>query len=348
MPSLPPIAPPLLEWFATNARVLPFRQNPTPYGVWVSEIMLQQTRVAAALEHYNRFMAELPTVAHLAACDDEKLFKLWEGLGYYSRARNLKKAAVQICQQHGGQLPADYEALLALPGIGEYTAGAIGSIAFGLPVPAVDGNVLRVFSRLYNDKNNITEPKTKRLFTQRVRHHQPAAAAGAYNEALMELGALICLPNGTPLCSQCPLQAICLARKAGRQAELPVKTKPKARRIAPMTVLLIKSEQGWLLQKRPAKGLLAGLWQPVLLEGHFAKEEAVTQLEKMGLPVRIEAALPPSKHIFSHIEWQMQAFQGQWLGTSPPAGYRFVLPEQIAADYALPGAFKAYKPLLCE
>ena len=176
MPSLAPIAPALLPWFYKNARALPFRADPTPYHIWVSEIMLQQTRVAAALEHYRRFMQALPTVADLAACGEEQLFKLWEGLGYYSRARNLQKAARIVCETWGGRLPADYEALLQLPGVGEYTAGAIGSIAFGLPVPAVDGNVLRVFSRLYNDPGNIMDPAVKKAFTARVMEHQPPAA----------------------------------------------------------------------------------------------------------------------------------------------------------------------------
>ena len=194
-----PIAPALLAWFRQNARVLPFRQDPTPYHIWVSEIMLQQTRVAAALEHYRRFMEALPDIPALAACPDEELFKLWEGLGYYSRARNLKKAAQLVCGEYGGQLPASYEELQKLPGVGEYTAGAIASIAFGLSAPAVDGNVLRVFARLYNDGSNIADPATKRLFTRRVMEQQPAASPGPFNEALMELGALVCLPGGAPL-----------------------------------------------------------------------------------------------------------------------------------------------------
>ena len=199
------IAPALLDWFYTNRRILPFREDPTPYHVWLSEIMLQQTRVSAALPYYERFLAALPDIPALAGCEEEKLHKLWEGLGYYSRVRNLQKAAKIVCAQYGGQLPADYNALLALPGIGEYTAGAIASISFGLPVPAVDGNVLRVFARLYNDPRLVTDPQVKREFTARVMEHQPPAKAGDYNQALMELGALVCLPNGAPLCEQCPL-----------------------------------------------------------------------------------------------------------------------------------------------
>ena len=224
------IAPALLEWFYKNQRILPFRTDPSPYHVWLSEIMLQQTRVSAALPYYERFLAALPDIPALAACEEEKLHKLWEGLGYYSRVRNLQKAARIVCEQYGGQLPADYDALRALPGIGDYTAGAIASISFGLAVPAVDGNVLRVFSRLYNDPGVITELAVKRAFTARVMEHQPPEKAGDYNQALMELGALVCVPNGAPLCERCPLASLCEARRAGTALELPHKAAPKARR----------------------------------------------------------------------------------------------------------------------
>ena len=228
------ISPALLHWFHANHRILPFRSDPTPYHVWLSEIMLQQTRVSAALPYYERFLAALPDIPALAACEEEKLHKLWEGLGYYSRVRNLQKAAKLVCAQYGGELPADYDALRALPGIGDYTAGAIASISFGLPVPAVDGNVLRVFSRLYNDDRLITDPKVKRAFTARVMEHQPPAAPGDYNQALMELGALVCVPNGAPLCAQCPLAHLCAAHAAGTALTLPRKAPPKARRIEPV------------------------------------------------------------------------------------------------------------------
>ena len=194
----------LLDWFYKNHRILPFRTDPSPYHVWLSEIMLQQTRVSAALPYYERFLAALPDIPALAACEEEKLHKLWEGLGYYSRVRNLQKAARIVCEQYGGQLPADYDALRALPGIGDYTAGAVASISFGIPVPAVDGNVLRVFSRLYNDPAAVTEPAVKKAFTARVMEHQPPDAPGDYNQALMELGALVCVPNGAPLCEKMP------------------------------------------------------------------------------------------------------------------------------------------------
>ena len=293
----------LLDWFYKNQRSLPFRTDPSPYHVWLSEIMLQQTRVSAALPYYQRFLAALPDIPALAACGEEKLHKLWEGLGYYSRVRNLQKAARIVCEQYGGQLPADYDALRALPGIGDYTAGAIASISFGIPVPAVDGNVLRVFSRLYNDPGIITEPAVKKAFTARVMEHQPPDAAGDYNQALMELGALVCVPNGAPLCEKCPLAAVCRARAAGTAPELPQKAAPKPRRMEPVTLALLESPAGFLLQQRPAKGLLAGLWQPVLWEGEAlcgrrgpcpsAGHGAGHGLRCAGRPARRKAYLQP-------------------------------------------------------
>ena len=289
------ISPALLEWFYKNRRSLPFREDPTPYHVWLSEVMLQQTRVSAVLPYYYRFLEELPDIPALAACGEEKLHKLWEGLGYYSRVRNLQKAAKLVCAQYGGQLPADYAALRALPGIGEYTAGAIASISFGLPVPAVDGNVLRVFSRLYNDPGVITEPAVKKAFTARVMEHQPPEKAGDYNQALMELGALVCVPNGAPLCGQCPLAALCLARAAGTTAQLPQKAKPKPRKIVPVTLALVESPAGFLVQQRPQKGLLAGLWQPVLWEGeHLLQAEVLARLAALGLDTGAAPCPPQS------------------------------------------------------
>ena len=343
------ISPALLNWFYANHRILPFRSDPTPYHVWLSEIMLQQTRVSAALPYYERFLAALPDIPALAACEEEKLHKLWEGLGYYSRVRNLQKAAKIVCEQYGGELPADYDALRALPGIGDYTAGAIASISFGLPVPAVDGNVLRVFSRLYNDDGLITDPKVKRAFTARVMEHQPPAAPGDYNQALMELGALVCVPNGAPLCEQCPLAHLCQARAAGTALSLPRKAAPKARRIEPVTLAVVRSPAGVLLQQRPEKGLLAGLWQPVLWENEtLTPNEARARLAALGVTCTPDAAkaLRPAKHIFSHIEWQMQGYLFAADTQPASAGCVWASPEQLAVEYTLPGAFKAYKKLL--
>ena len=328
------IAPALLEWFCKNQRILPFRTDPSPYHVWLSEIMLQQTRVSAALPYYERFLAALPDIPALAACEEEKLHKLWEGLGYYSRVRNLQKAARIVCEQYGGQLPADYDALRALPGIGDYTAGAIASISFGLAVPAVDGNVLRVFSRLYNDPGVITEPPVKRAFTARVMEHQPPEKAGDYNQALMELGALVCVPNGAPLCEQCPLASLCEARRAGTALELPHKAAPKARRIEPVTVVLAEDAEGrFLLQQRPEKGLLAGLWQPLLWEGEaLSAEEVCARLEELGLACEGIEPLPAAKHIFSHIEWRMSGYSVCVGSAEAPAGCVWASREKECAE----------------
>ena len=340
------VSEPLIQWFELNRRLLPFRQEPSAYHIWVSEIMLQQTRVSAALPYYERFVAELPDPAALAACDPDKLRKLWQGLGYYSRVANMQKAAQIVCRQYGGQLPADYAALRALPGIGDYTAGAIASIAFGIPAPAVDGNVLRVFSRLYNDPSVTTDPAVKKAFTVRVMEHQPPAAPGDYNQALMELGALVCVPNGAPLCEKCPLAGLCKARAAGTALELPRKAAPKPRKLEPVTVVLAESPEGFLLQQRPEKGLLAGLWQPVLWEGEVLPEaEILARLRAMGLDTGTAApeALPAAKHIFSHIEWHMNGIRLIVPQQSAPAGCVWASREALQNEYTLPGAFKTYK-----
>ena len=343
------IAPALLDWFYQNKRILPFRTDPSPYHVWVSEIMLQQTRVSAALPYYERFLAALPDIPALAACEEEKLHKLWEGLGYYSRVRNLQKAAKIVCAQYGGQLPADYDALRELPGIGDYTAGAIASISFGLPVPAVDGNVLRVFARLYDDARLITDPAVKKAFTARVMEHQPPEQAGDYNQALMELGALVCVPNGAPLCAACPLHDLCKARAAGTAPTLPRKAAPKARKVAPVTVALVESGGNFLIRQRPEKGLLAGLWEPLLWEGEaLTPGELHEKLTAMGLVCEAEAIapLPEAKHIFSHIEWRMTQYAVPAPPQPAPEGTVWASREQLRTEYTLPGAFKVCKKYL--
>ena len=342
------ISPALLNWFYENQRVLPFRTDPSPYHVWLSEIMLQQTRVSAALPYYERFLAALPDIPALAACEEEKLNKLWEGLGYYSRVRNLQKAAKIVCEQYGGELPADYDAIRALPGIGDYTAGAICSISFGIPVPAVDGNVLRVFSRLYNDPGVITDPAVKKAFTARVMEHQPPAAPGDYNQALMELGALVCVPNGAPLCEQCPLARLCQARAAGTALSLPQKAAPKARKLEDLTVALVESPAGFLIQRRPEKGLLAGLWQPLLWEGTaMTAEQLPAALTALGIHGITECKpIPKAKHIFSHIEWRMTGYTVTVEAQPAPDGWIWATREQLQTEYTLPGAFKAYKKRL--
>ena len=339
------IAQPLLHWFWANHRVLPFRSDPTPYHVWVSEIMLQQTRVAAAVPYYERFVQELPDIPALAACEEERLLKLWEGLGYYSRVRNLQKAARIVCEQYGGQLPGDLAALKKLPGIGDYTAGAIASIGFGIPAPAVDGNVLRVFARLYNDEGDIMQPAVKAATTQKVMAQQPAEAPGDFNQALMELGALVCTP-GQPDCAACPLQALCLGRQSGNPARLPQKAPKKARKKCEITLCLAQDAAGrWLLQKRGEQGVLAGLWQPpVLAEEALDEKMALAAAQKL-LPAAVLLKEKPlkAKHIFTHLEWHMTAYIMAVPCTPPPEGCVWASPAQLEQEYTLPGAFKTLR-----
>lgn len=336
------IVEPLLSWYDGNARILPWRELSTPYRVWISEIMLQQTRVEAVKPYFERFVSALPGVAELAGVSDDLLMKLWEGLGYYSRARNLKKAAGLLMERFEGKLPASYDALLTLPGIGPYTAGAVASIAYGLPVPAVDGNVLRVVSRLLASEADITRPIVKRTFEKALARILPPARPGDFNQALMELGATVCLPNGVALCGRCPVRAFCEGLRQGRAMELPVKAKKKARREEERTVLLLLCKGRAAVRQREDKGLLAGLWELPNVEGRLAEIEVEERLYAWGMPpVRIEP-LTDAKHIFSHIEWHMTGFAAYVERESDVNGLCWVTREELTGEIALPSAFKAY------
>lgn len=340
MESLAQLPLPLLEWFRDNARSLPWREDPTPYHVWLSEIMLQQTRVAAVLDYYRRFLAQCPDVAALAALPEDRLMKLWQGLGYYSRARNLQKAARLIMEEHGGVFPSDYASIRALPGVGDYTAGAICSIAFGQPVPAVDGNVLRVVARLTGDSGDITTPQMKRRVTQTVESIIPLHAPGTFTQALMELGATVCLPNGAPLCERCPVRELCAARLQDRTDQLPVKAPKKNRRVEARTVWLIFFQQQVALRRRPAKGLLAGLWE-------FPNEPAgYSSLADWGIFPRSEKAVGQAKHIFTHIEWRMTLHQVEAAGEKLPSGWVWATREELAHHYTIPNAFDGAADIL--
>ena len=342
----PAIVAPLLAWYDEGHRDLPWRAVPTPYRVWVSEIMLQQTRVEAVRSYFDRWMQALPDIPALAAADEAVYMKLWEGLGYYSRVRNLHRAAVEVCEQYGGELPADYARLLALPGVGEYTAGAIASIAFGLPVPAVDGNVLRVAPRLDNDLTPITDAGYKKQTRARFAALMPADRPGDLNQALMELGATVCLPNGAPRCADCPLQHLCLGCHHGNAAMLPVRAAKKARRVEDRTVLLARCGPLVGIRRRPAKGLLAGLWELPALAGHLSPEETRAALAAQGWQVQKLLSLRPAKHIFTHVEWHMNGYYIEL--AAPPDGLTFVSPAALRADYALPSAFRAFLSVIEE
>lgn len=329
---------PLLVWYRENARTLPWRSDPTPYHVWISEIMLQQTRVAAVLDYYRRFLEAAPDVSALAALPEDQLMKLWQGLGYYSRARNLQKAAKQIMADHGGVFPNTYDDIRALAGVGDYTAGAISSIAFHLPVPAVDGNVLRVVARITGDSGDIAAPAMKKKVTAALAEVIPLDAPGDFNQALMELGATVCLPNGAPLCERCPAAHLCRAFQEGRTGELPVKTAKKARRVEERTVYLLFHGDRAALRRRPARGLLAGLWEypNELSDGADWPAKwglAVPELEKAGT----------GKHIFTHIEWHMTALTGEVDCPDLPEGWVWASRAELRDRYAVPNAFRSFE-----
>lgn len=340
---------PLLYWYDQNRRILPWREEPEAYRVWISEIMLQQTRVEAVKPYFARFMEALPDVKSLAQVEEQTLLKLWEGLGYYNRARNLKKAAQVIVEEYGAVMPDSYEKLLKLPGIGSYTAGAIASIAFGIPEPAVDGNVLRVLSRLLADREDIGKAGTKKRFEDLLRENMDRERAGDYNQALIELGAIVCIPAGKPLCAECPLHSICLARREGLTEVIPVKAPKKPRRIENKTVFLLEWEDRAAIRKRSSKGLLASLYEFPNIPGHAAAGELEEQLKDgLGLPaeeILSVEKLPDSVHIFSHVEWHMTGYRVK-IAKEHPELFKMVKKEEIFSKYPLPNAFGVYTKAL--
>lgn len=331
---------PLLDWFSACQRILPWRENQDPYRVWVSEIMLQQTRVEAVIPYYHRFLQRLPNIQALADCPEEELLKLWEGLGYYNRVRNLQKAAKVMVEESGGEFPRTWEQVRSLPGIGDYTAGAICSIAFDQPTPAVDGNVLRVLSRITDDHRDVTQNAVKQDFTQQLRQVYPKGRCGDFTQSLMELGAIVCLPNGMPLCDKCPVRELCLGYERNTFLELPVKPPKKARRKEQRTILILYCQGKYALQKRPDKGLLAGLWEFPNLEGKYTKSQLSAWLKEQGMePLEITAG-EKAVHIFSHIEWQMSSFHIRLARPAPE--YTWADRKELAEIYSLPSAYSAF------
>ena len=326
---------PLLEWYNEHKRDLPWRKSPTPYHVWVSEIMLQQTRVQAVLGYYERFLNACPTVLDLAQLPEEQLLKLWQGLGYYNRARSLQKAAKIIVNEHGGRFPADYDAIRALPGIGDYTTGAISSIAFGIPAPAVDGNVLRVVARITGDDTDITSTAMKHKVAEELKKIIPLKTPGDFNQALMELGATVCLPNGTPRCEKCPAASFCQARLTNRTSLLPVKAPRKARRVEQRDVFLIFHGGKVALRRRPEKGLLAGLWE---FPGDFAP--ALCPVPGKELQTLL------GKHIFTHVEWHMTGRVILAGSDALPDGWVWADRRELQGVYAIPNAFDSFLPFV--
>lgn len=346
------IVNPLLKWYDNGRRILPWREEPRPYYVWLSEIMLQQTRVEAVKPYFDRFVQNVPSISELAELEEDKLVKLWEGLGYYNRVRNLQKAAKIIMEEYGGRMPSEYEELIKLPGIGSYTAGAIASIAYGRAVPAVDGNVLRVLSRLRMDGEDILSQRTKTRVEGELLEVIPRNRPADFNQALMELGAMVCLPNGEPKCGECPWETICLAHRAGKAAEFPKKKAKKARKIEEKTVLVIQDEEKAAFRKRPERGLLAGMYEFPMLEGHLGEEEVLDALRQTGLKVLHIKRIGDSKHIFSHKEWHMIGYALRVDELERPKKQKlrqdwiFIDKEEAREHYPIPSAYAAYAKYL--
>ena len=339
----------LLGWYRENKRDLPWRRTKDPYCIWLSEIMLQQTRVEAVKPYYARFLKVCPTVEALAEVDEKRLMKLWEGLGYYSRARNLQKAARTVMTEYGGRMPTTYAELKKLSGIGDYTAGAIASIAFDERVPAIDGNVLRVLARVSGSREDIANPATKTKWREALAPCVPQDA-GDFTQAMIELGATVCVPNGEPKCQSCPLAAHCVALKERLTDEIPVRSAKKARRIEPLTVLIIRDGDRTALCKRPDKGLLAGLYELPNVKGHLDEAELPAYIRSLGFePLRIER-LEDAKHIFTHIEWHMIAYAvkitPEFDGLHGKSGMLLVQNDDLHEHYAIPSAFGAYTKYL--
>lgn len=345
-PQLYEMREPLVQWYRENKRDLPWRENPEAYRVWISEIMLQQTRVEAVKGYYDRFLKTLPDVQSLAEAEEDQLLKLWEGLGYYNRVRNMQKAARQIMVDYHGVFPSDYEEIRSLTGIGSYTAGAISSFVFGKPEPAVDGNVLRVLTRILADHSDIMKQSTKTKMEKALRKVIPEGSPSDFNQGLIELGAIVCVPNGEPKCQECPVAHLCRAREEGRISEFPVKKKAKARRIEDKTILVFRDDEEIAIGKRDKKGLLAGLYELPNVPGHLSRKEAENYCKEIGLlPIRIKK-LPAAKHIFSHVEWHMIGYdiRVDELEKTNKKEFLFIHPGEIEKTYPIPAAFEMYMP----
>lgn len=336
--SLDWIVEPLLQWYKENARVLPWRENSDPYRVWVSEIMLQQTRVEAVIAYYQRFMENFPNIEILAVAPEEKVMKLWEGLGYYSRARNLKKAAEVISEQYKGKFPEEYSEILKLPGIGKYTAGAISSIAFGQPCSAVDGNVLRVITRLEENSTDIKDEKFKKQIGEKLEAVYPVGCCSEFTQSLMELGATVCVPNGEPKCEECPLKRGCSAYKNNTWQKYPVKQEKIKRKRIDKTVLILSIEQKIAVRKREEKGLLGGLWELPNVDEKMNEQEVKQWLEERGIEVLQIKKHKSAKHIFTHLEWYMKCYHV--VCKEENSSFEWASKEELNQTIPLPTAFR--------
>ena len=339
----------LLAWYRLNRRSFPWRDTGDPFDVWISEIMLQQTRTEAVIPYFERFKKEIPDIKTLARIEDEKLLRLWEGLGYYSRARNLKKCAVKIMEEHDGKIPADHELLLKLPGIGPYTAGAIMAIGFGKPYAAIDGNVLRVFARYFGIEEDIRSDEVRKKLTEIIedayaneRIDDPEFISDL-TQAFMDLGATVCIPNGRPSCERCPLNRDCVAGNGDRTEEIPFRSRNPQRKIVERTLFVIRNAQRFLLQKRPGEGLLAGMYEFIGVDEKMNEDKAKEFLKKEGYDALQIRRLPSSKHIFTHLEWRMDAYEVKIGDFELPLKEREILATRDELEkLAIPSAFQTY------
>lgn len=331
----------LLKWYDATARALPWRAVRDPYLIFVSEIMLQQTRAETVIDYWTRFIAQYPTVEALAAAPEEDVLKAWEGLGYYSRARNLRKCAQRVVAEYGGRFPADVAALRKLPGIGPYTAGAVGSIAFGIRAAAVDGNVERVVSRLRGIREDVGIPSVRRHLHAQAGALVPEDRPGDFNQAMMELGARVCQP--VPRCQECPVSAFCDAQDAGDADALPVKQRKAAQRIQPRGIALVLLDRRILVHRREER-LLHGLWSFPGFDGAVLPAEVEESLQKLGVQASFVDSLGSARHVFTHIIWEMTLLRYAAEGDACPPGWRWVTQEELAA-LPMPTALKAARAL---
>jgi A/G-specific adenine glycosylase len=339
------VAGPLLEWYRKNRRDLPWRHTTDPYKIWLSEIMLQQTRVDTVIQYYRRFLERFGTLRELAEAPVQDVLIVWKGLGYYSRALNLQKAARQVVEQCDGVFPRDYEAIRQLPGIGDYTAGAIAGIAFNQPYPAVDGNVLRVICRLEGIKDDISQERTKKRVAAVVDPIIPKDHAREFTQALMELGALVCIPLA-PLCGQCPVQSFCTAYRTGRQDELPVKKKKEAPRGVPCWVAVLRENGKILLEYRKNDRLLGQLWGLPIAEKKGSHPSTQLLEEKYGLRLKNARKLGSASHVFTHQVWKMDVFTFTLAEPMPSSDVLHWVEETELERYAIPTAFQRVLKLL--
>lgn len=340
------IVEPLLAWYDCCARSLPWRKDRDPYHIWISEIMLQQTRVETVKFYYQRFLNALPDIYALATAPEEQVMKLWEGLGYYSRARNLQKAAQVVVSELGGIIPPDKKELMKLPGVGEYTAGAISSIAFGKAEPAVDGNVLRVTARLLASTDNVSGSEVKKEVSEMIRLVLPSKRAGDFNQALMDLGATVCLPNGAPLCRKCPLEEICDGKRLQVAEKLPIKSKNKERIKEEKTVFIIVCEDKVAFRKRPSRGLLAGMWEFPNVDGVLHQEQVKKQVENWGFHPEKLLKTTQTRHIFTHREWLMSGWFIRVSEKMADTEFVWVNAEKIMDELSVPSAFATFIDIL--